>query len=345
VYIWDVSQGLENIVEEYVSPQIERVLGFHPNEWMANPKLWIDRIHPEDRPRVIGETARCVETGRPFKLEYRMLAKGGRVVWLHDVASVLARDDTGQSYRYQGVQLDITDRKDAEDAQRRGAEELRRFEQQRRELLESLVTTQETERRRIADGIHDDTIQSLFGLQMRLSAIATRYPELEQLEDFPQLRQELLDAMAGLRNLTFELHPDILETEGLVPALRLHVERWKTPDAPELIVVDRLERQPSKETRSMMYRIAQEALTNVRKHSHARRITVSLEHRDRGFRVVIEDDGDGFDAERAPRSDRDHLGLTSMRQRAEMAGGWSTVRSGPGAGTTVEIWLPDADSG
>ena len=232
-----------------------------------------------------------------------MLAKGGRVVWLHDVASVLARDDTGQSYRYQGVQLDITDRKEAEDAQRRGAEELRRFEQQRRELLESLVTTQETERRRIADGIHDETIQSLFALQMRLSSIATRYPELEQLEDFPQLRQELLDAMAGLSNLTFELHPDILETEGLVPALRLHVERWRTPDAPELNVVDRLERRPSKETRSMMYRIAQEALTNVRKHSHASRITVSLEHRDRGFRVVIEDDGDGFDAERATRSD------------------------------------------
>jgi len=327
-----------------VTPSKERVLGFHPDEWMANPKLWIDRVHPADRPHVIGETARCVETGRPFELEYRMLAKGGRVVWLHDAASVLARDDTGRTYRYQGVQLDITHRREAEDAHRRAAEELRRFEQQRRQLLESLVTTQETELRRIADGIHDETIQSLSALQMRLSAIAKQHPEIERLEDFPRLQQELLDVMAGLRNLTFELHPAILEAEGLVPALRLHVERWRTPDAPDLNVIDRLERQPSKETLFMMYRIAQEALTNVRKHSHATQMTISLEHRDGGFRVVIDDDGDGFEAERPRRSDRDHLGLASMRERAEMAGGWSTVRSTQGAGTTIEIWLPDTDS-
>jgi PAS domain S-box-containing protein len=325
-----------------VSPHIEQVLGFRPDEWMADPRLWVDRIHPDDRPDVIDETERCVAAGDPFKLEYRMLARDGRVVWLHDVASVVGRDDARRSLRYQGLQLDITDRKQAEHAGRRNTAQLRRMDQYRRKLLASLATTQEAEHRRIAEGIRDETMERLSELLTRLRAMSVSHPEVGRLEGFSGFEEELSDVIGSLRDLVIELHPAILETEGLVAALRLHVERWKTPEAPELVVSDRLTRQPSKQTRSVLYRIAQEALTNVRRHSRALRVTVTVEERDAGFFVRIEDNGEGFDATRAP--DPDHIGLISMRERAEIEGGWCRVQSVRGTGSIVEIWLPEAGS-
>jgi PAS domain S-box-containing protein len=335
VYIWDVSGGLENIVEEYVSPQIENVLGFRPDEWMANPRLWVDRIHPDDRPDVIDETERCVTAGDPFKLEYRMLARDGRIVWLHDVASVVTRDETGRSLRYHGVQLDITDRKRAERAGRRSTERLRRLDQHHRQLLARLVTTHEAGHRRLAEEL-DETAHRLSLLQVQLRTIAESQPELRRIEE------ELSGAIGDLGNLVFELHTASPETEGLAAALRLHVERWTSPTMPELDVVDRLGRQPSKPARALLYRIAQEALTNVRKHSRAGRVGISLEERDNGFLVRIEDNGVGFDTEGSPGPDQ--MGLVSMRERAAIAGGWCRVESAPGSGTQVEIWLPDLGS-
>jgi PAS domain S-box-containing protein len=335
VYIWDVSGGLENIVEEYVSPQIENVLGFHPDEWMANPRLWVDRIHPDDRPDVIDETERCVTAGDPFKLEYRMLARDGRVVWLHDVASVVTRDETGRSLRYHGVQLDITDRKRAERAGRRTTERLRRLDQHHRQLLARLVITHEAGHRRLAEKL-DETAHRLSLIRVQLQTIAESQPELRRIED------ELSGTIGDLGNFVFELHSASPDTEGLGAALRLYVERWTSPTMPELDVADRLARQPSKPARSLLYRIAQEALTNVRKHSRAGRVSISLEERDSGFFVRIEDNGVGFDTEGSPRPDQ--MGLVSMRERAAIAGGWCRVQSASGSGTHVEIWLPDLGS-
>ena len=323
-----------------MSPQIEGVLGYRPDEWMATPRLWIDRIHPEDRADVIDETERCVLAGDPFKLEYRMLSRSGRVVWLHDVASVMSRDETGRSLRYHGVQLDITDRKQAEHAGRGTVERLRQLGQQRHRLLSSLVTVQEVERRRIAESIQDQT-QRLASLSMVLRAVAMSDPEIERFDGFSEGRDALTIATGELRDLVFELHPAVLETEGLVPALRLLLDRWESPDAPSFVVSDRLTRQPSAETGSALYRIAQEALTNVRKHSGATNVTVSIEEQDKGFSLVISDDGVGFDTRRAPQ--RNRVGLISMRERAEIAGGSCSIRSRPGHGTKVETWLPEAD--
>jgi len=92
--------------------------------------------------------------------------------------------------------------------------------------------------------------------------------------------------------------------------------------------------------RLILYRIAQEALANVRKHANASRVHVRLTQQDGGYLVQVEDDGDGFDAPEMLRSAPGHLGLSSMRERAEMAGGWCKVHGLPGNGTTVEFWVP-----
>jgi PAS domain S-box-containing protein len=324
-----------------VSPQIEEVLGFRPEEWMANPTLWMDTLHPEDREEVISETTRSVEAGEPFKMEYRMLAKDGRVVWLHDVASVVSRDDQGRATRYQGVQLDITARKEAEHAQRRMFERLRSLDQQRRQLLIGSTRTEEEERRRIADDIHDDTMQRLLAIPMWLEAAAKDHPEIRGEERFIKLQGVVGDAIARLRHLVFELHPRILDDEGLVAAIRAYLEGWTDLGAPSTFeITNGLSKEPPTATRLILFRIVQEALNNARRHGKASLVAVSLNRHAGGFDVVIEDDGIGFDVQAAQAATHGHSGLSSMAERAEVAGGWCRVESRSGR-TTVEVWVPE----
>lgn len=343
VYIWSIADGFEQIAEEYVSPQIEDVLGFRPEDWVENARLWMDRLHPDDREEVLEETARSVEAGEPFMLEYRMVARDGRVVWLHDVASVLTRDKAGKATRYQGVQLDITARKDAEHAQRRSFEQLRIAHEQRRALLSRVVTTEEEERRRIAEGIHDHTLQDLFAVLTRLDAMGRDHPALGELDDLALVRSEISGSIDRLRHLTFELHPRILETDGLEAALRFLLDGLgRMPEAPTYLLEYRPSSEPATPVGSIAYRIAQEALTNARDHSGASRVAVSVEESDEGFLIGVEDDGRGFLNESIAPASREHIGLTSMKERAEAGGGWCRIESTPGTGTSVRCWLPDS---
>jgi two-component system sensor histidine kinase UhpB len=341
VYVWSVEGSFDEVLEEFVSPQIEAVLGYPSEEWMATPTLWIDTLHPDDRADVISETARSVEAGEPFEMEYRVLAKDGRVVWLHDVASVVSRDDRGRATRYQGVQLDITPRKEAERERRRTFEKLRLLDQQRRQLLVRLMRTQEEEGRRIAEDIHDDTMQKLLAVPMWLEAAVREHPDIRAEERFIRLQRVVSEAIAQLRLLVFELHPRILDSQGLVAAIRAYLEGWAMlgPSSRFRITND-LEKEPSEATRLFLYRIVQEALNNARRHSEASLVAVSLKPDAGGFDVVVEDDGIGFDVQAARASAPDHGGLSSMLERAEGAGGWCRVESRPG-GTRVEVWVPE----
>ena len=108
-YLWEVRPGAEARAFGYVSPSVEDVLGYAPGEWHAS-----DRVHPHDRARVAEVVERSARTGEPFLMEYRSLAKDGRVVWVLDHASLIARSDGGDPSSFQGLMVDITARKEAE---------------------------------------------------------------------------------------------------------------------------------------------------------------------------------------------------------------------------------------
>jgi PAS domain S-box-containing protein len=127
VYTWQLS-GFPETGQVYTSPQIERLTGYTVEEW--NSGVWRERIHPHDRDRVLAATARCEVTGEPFELEYRLFARDGRMVWAFDRATLWSRDEEGRPYLYQGVLIDITARKEAE-------EKAARAEAQYRELAEA----------------------------------------------------------------------------------------------------------------------------------------------------------------------------------------------------------------
>jgi PAS domain S-box-containing protein len=113
VYVWQFSNS-ENDPQYYTSPQIERLLGFSVEEWNAN-ELWIERLHPDDRDRVIAAAERSRSTAEPFDLEYRLFARDGHIVWVLDHATLLSRDAENRPYLFQGVLIDITARKEAEE--------------------------------------------------------------------------------------------------------------------------------------------------------------------------------------------------------------------------------------
>jgi PAS domain S-box-containing protein len=229
--------------------------------------------------------------------------------------------------------VDITERKRAEEA-------LRRSEGRVRELLGHLFQAQEEERGRIAGDIHDDSIQVMTAVGLRLGTLQGRLTDPEALETMKRLEETVTSAISRLRHLMFELRPRVLDEDGLAPALRMYLDHMSEQVQIEYTLSNRLEEEPSLTARTVLYRIAQEALVNIRKHANAKRVDVVLEPREAGYAVSITDDGSGFEVGAAEQTLPGHLGLAAMLERAEMVGGWWRIESIPGEGTTVEFWVP-----
>jgi len=152
----------------------------------------------------------------------------------------------------------------------------------------------------------------------------------------------LVAAISRLRHLLFELRPPALDSEGLVPALRAYLDEAEANSSASFRLEDALRAQPPERLRAILYRIAQEAITNARKHSEATEIVVAVEEQRDGFVLRVTDNGVGFDVSaETPRAG--HLGLVAMRKRAELAGGTLRTESERGLGTTVELWIPRED--
>ena len=219
-------------------------------------------------------------------------------------------------------------------------EDLEAANEQRRRLLQHVVRAAEDERRRIAHDVHDDPVQKLAAVKMRLEMLATKHPELP---DIAESHKVVASTMGSMRRMLFDLSPPILDEEGIGPALEYFLEH--SPVSYRWIVQDDLEVRPSTQTRLILYRTAQEALTNARKHAEATIVRITLQDRDGGVWMEIEDDGVGFEPQQAVVAAPGHLGLAAIRERAEMAGGWCSLQSLPGAGTCLQLWLPsDAEA-
>ncbi len=208
-----------------------------------------------------------------------------------------------------------------------------------RALLAHLVDAGEEERGRIAAGIHDDSIQAITAAGMRLQILRRSLDDPEQLQLLGELEKTIQLSIARLRHLLFELRPPALDTDGLSAALELYLEETKGEGGTSHHLEDNLSVQPPLQVRTILYRIVQEVLANVRKHAQATNVTIVLDERDRGYGVRVSDDGIGFAPEELEPVPG-HLGLGAMQDRASLAGGWLKIDSAPGKGATIEVWIP-----
>lgn len=217
---------------------------------------------------------------------------------------------------------------------------LQTIDRQRRELLSRLLRAQEEERRGIARDIHDDSIQVMAAVSLTLGGLK-RKADAESMPGLAKLERIVSESISRLRRLMFELSPRTLESDGLSEALHEQLEHLASRHGFEFYLGSDLDHEPPMDTRTILYRIAREALANIAKHANASHVDVHLKTSDNGVVVRVRDDGLGFSTAEGARSPKGHLGLTSMHERADMAGGWCSVQSMEGRGTTVEFWIPE----
>ena len=221
--------------------------------------------------------------------------------------------------------------------------ERQRADSERRRLMSRLVAAQEEERRRIAGDIHDDAVQVMAAANLRLGLhrrhLAASLDETQK-RDLDELEKTITLAIGRLRHLLFELSPPALERSGLAVALKVALEQLAAGTSLKTELLNDLREEPDPDHALVLYRIAQETLANVHKHAQAKTVRVSLTSEGNGVMVRVEDDGVGFLAAHDGYGKVGHLGLASMRERSEMAGGWWRLRSVPDRGTTVEFWIP-----
>jgi signal transduction histidine kinase len=199
------------------------------------------------------------------------------------------------------------------------------------------------ERNRLARDLHDSVTQTLFSITLTaesIKAMLTKKPERVEGQ-VDRLQNLARSALAEMRSLIFQLRPAALQEQGLVAALDKHIAVMKAKDLYKVDFNVVGERRLSDEHEQTLYRIAQEAFNNINKHSQAKHVSIDLNFSDDEANLIIKDDGLGFDAETVlAQRNRASLGLTSMRERTELAGGSYTIESTPGNGTIVKVHLP-----
>ncbi|WP_077247834.1 PAS domain-containing sensor histidine kinase [Bacillus sp. FJAT-27225] len=272
--------------------------GFHPREFFTN--LW-----------------RAISKGEVWQGEIKNRAKDGSLYWV-DTTIVPFLDESGRPYQYLAIRFEITERK--------------RMEAELQRMMARIIDVQEEERKRLSRELHDGLGQNLYSHLITINRLLSEldHPLLVQMQE------EAMELIEEIRSLSWELRPSVLDDLGLVPAIRSFLNRYSTHYNIDVHFECVLGRRLSAGTETTIYRVIQEALTNVRKYAEVNEALVVIREYDDAVRVMIEDRGKGFDPESASRG----VGLFSMDERARASGGELQIISSPGKGTKVILEVP-----
>jgi len=299
------------------------VLGWWPSRPLTFEQF-MERVHPDDRQSVRRAVQRSREDRSDYEAEYRLVVPSVGTRW---VAARGRRefDRDGKPLRMRGVTIDITKRRQAEEAAR--------------ELSGRLINAQEEERSRLARELHDDVTQRLALLAIDAGRGERNLPSAAGGTAMRAMRESLIRLSEDVHALAYRLHPSILEDLGLIEALKTECERFgRVASIPVDLKAQEVPDPLPHAVALCLYRIAQEALRNVGRHARASAVQVSLRRLDGGVQLAVRDNGAGFDP--AQQRDRPSLGHASMRQRVYQLNGELEVESAPGHGTTVLAWVP-----
>jgi len=286
---------------------------------------WGDAIHPDDLPQVLDVWHEAFAARHPYKIEYRILLPDGTIRHAITTATPVF-DERGAFTHYIGTVLDITDLKQAYVSL-----------EQKEQVLRNLIEAQEHEKQTIGHDIHDGLLQYAIGARMLLESLVRDHPEMPGADVIDAVHGYLAKGIEEGRQVVRGVRPTVLDDLGLEAAIEdLATQFEGLGVAIECrIRADLVAIPPSLQT--TIYRVVQESLNNVRKHSGSDRAVVSLRQVDGGLRLEIEDRGHGFDVESARQRG---FGLIGMIERVRLAGGTVRIDSSPGGGTRVTAELP-----
>ena len=319
-----------------VNQKYSDIVGYSPEEMQQTTFMAI--THPDDREGDWGKMQQLREGAiRGFSMEKRYFHKRGRVVWVNLTVSPLWRIGEPALFHVAAVE-DITERKRSEVALRKSQEELNRLYQQVR-------SAREEERKRIAREIHDELGQNLTVLKIDLAWLKNRLPKgAEPLGEKISAMDHILDAtLQTVQRVSAELRPGILDALGLASAVDWYVRDFeKRAEIQCDLAIEPYEIHADPAMATDIFRILQEALTNVARHSQANWARVRLKQTAEDISLAVSDNGIGISEQQS--SNPSSLGLLGMRERIATLGGALEITSLPGEGTTVWISIPTKEA-
>jgi PAS domain S-box-containing protein len=318
MWIWDIRSG-----QVWMTDHCRGLLGFPPDAVVDND-AFLHRLHPDDRATQEVLIRRAIESSAPFRTEYRVVLPDGSLRWIgaHGRSDV---DETGHAIRTLGICIDISEQRNAEEAAR--------------ELGGRLINAQEDERRRIARDLHDDLNQRLALLSVEMELLGRSQTQRDSAALVEHLTSQIRDLSSDVHKLSYQLHPAKLDQLGLVTAARGWCRDVAAQSSvPIEFIADGVPDDLPADVGLCLFRLIQEALRNVVRHSGATSASVELSADSAGLRLLVTDQGRGFDP--AAAATTGGLGLVSMQERVRLLRGAMVVHSRPGGGTSVVAHVP-----
>jgi PAS domain S-box-containing protein len=320
MWVWDIPNN-----HIWATDRCKALYGYPSHGDMSYEALLV-RVHPDDRDATEEAIARALAGEGRFEKEHRVLLPDGTTRWI-DASGRAERNADGKLVQLLGVSIDITERKQAEHAAR--------------VVSGKLITAQEDERKRIARDLHDD-------LNQRLALLSVEMELLGQMPDGNrELSQQRIEHMAervkemssDVHKMSYQLHPAKLDQLGLVAATRSFCRELSQQCGVRVeFLHDDLPGELDQDLALCFYRVTQESLQNMVKHSRATEVWVELKLNGKELRLAVSDNGVGFDVAHASR--HGGLGLMGMRERMRLVQGTIALRSAPGHGARVEFTAP-----
>jgi two-component system, NarL family, sensor histidine kinase UhpB len=329
--LWDWDLRTDSI---YFAPRFKEIMGYRQDDLPNEVRAHQDAIHPDDVDQVMANLKAHMDHESVYDEEYRVRTQSGDFKWIQSLGQALWTD-SGEPYRMVGWIMDISDRKRAEDALRTSREELQR-------LSANIQHMREEEKTRIARELHDDLGQQLTALKMEVELAERRLKKAEPRSPGGDLRKiyELIDQLAGsVRRIAADLRPLMLDDLGLIPAIdwltnefsARHNVRVTTHVAVQEIVFN-------SESGTAVFRMVQEALTNIARHSGASEATLDIVRDEANCIVRVIDNGRG--TAQGARVNRRSFGLLGLRERAAQLDGEIQISTAPDMGFALTITLP-----
>jgi PAS domain S-box-containing protein len=333
---WDVAQNRVTWSDE-----LYRIYGLDSRTFAANYQAYLERVHPDDRSASHLVIEGALREARPFVYEHRVVRPDGEVRMLDTRGEVFTGAE-GKPARMVGSCADVTERWQAERDLARREEELRITNERLRALGARLEAAREEERRLLARELHDQVGQALIVVKLELAMLGRAAAGGSEREIQPRLagmQRQLDDTLETTRRLSAELRPPLLDEMGLPAVIEARAKELEARSGLAFTLEMPAGEFALDPARALaLYRVMQEALTNVVRHANARRVVVRLAMEQDEVVLAIGDDGRGIAPGEPVRPGS--FGLLGMRERVTALGGSLTIEGRPAAGTTVTARVP-----